>query len=221
MASPIYDPDPASTVRPAPATGDAPSGVVMADDRYGPGALLTPANMITMLRLVLSPLLLVMIIEKPSSWASVGFWTLLAGTDGIDGYLARRHGTTRSGAFLDPLADKVLVLGALFALVAADRFWIVPVALITVREVAISVYRTQLGRQGLAVPARPLAKAKTFVQELAIGFALLPLTADAHLLATTILWFAVALTWASGAQYLLDGRSAATRLGHRTPAPAA
>ena len=41
MASPIYDPDPASTVRPAPATGDAPSGVVMADDRYGPGALLT------------------------------------------------------------------------------------------------------------------------------------------------------------------------------------
>ena len=42
-------------------------------------------------------------------------------TDGIDGYLARRHGTTRSGAFLDPLADKVLVLGAMFALVAQRR----------------------------------------------------------------------------------------------------
>lgn len=201
MASPLYDPgtDPVTTV----------------DERYGPGALLTPANMITLLRLVLSPLFLVMIVEEPTSWASVSFWTLLAGTDGIDGFLARRHGTTRSGAFLDPLADKVLVLGALFALVAAQRFWILPVALIAVREVAISVYRTQLGRQGLAVPARPLAKAKTFVQELAVGAALLPLTADAHLLATAVLWVAVALTVASGAQYLLDGRTAATRLGHR------
>jgi CDP-diacylglycerol--glycerol-3-phosphate 3-phosphatidyltransferase len=137
-------------------------------------------------------------------------------TDGIDGYLARKHGTTRSGAFLDPLADKVLVLGALFALVAAGRFWIVPVALIAVREVAISLYRTQLGRHGLAVPARTLGKIKTVVQELAVAVALFPLTGDYHLMATAILWVAVALTWVSGAQYLLDGRGAATHLGHRT-----
>lgn len=181
---------------------------------------MTIPNLITLLRFFLVPAVVVALLSGETGWALACF--LAAGiSDGVDGWIARRHGTTRSGAFLDPLADKVLVLGALFALVAADRFWIVPVALIAVREVAISVYRTQLGRQGLAVPARPLAKAKTFVQELAIGFALLPLTADAHLLATTILWFAVALTWASGAQYLLDGRSAATRLGHRTPAPAA
>ena len=114
------------------------SHLVPIDDRYGPGALLTPANVITVLRLVLSPLLLVMIVKEPSSWAAFAFWTMLALTDGIDGHLARRHGTTRSGAFLDPLADKVLVLGALFALVAAERFWVVPVALITVREVAIT-----------------------------------------------------------------------------------
>jgi CDP-diacylglycerol--glycerol-3-phosphate 3-phosphatidyltransferase len=141
---------------------------------------------------------------------------MLALTDGIDGHLARRHGTTRSGAFLDPLADKVLVLGALFALVAAERFWVVPVALITVREVAISVFRTQLGRQGLAVPARTLGKVKTVVQEVAVALALLPITADADLLASGVLWAAVALTLVSGAQYLLDGRAAATTLGHRT-----
>jgi CDP-diacylglycerol--glycerol-3-phosphate 3-phosphatidyltransferase len=186
------------------------------DDRYGPGALLTPANAITMIRLVLTPALLVMIVKEPTSWAAAGFWTLLAFTDGIDGHLARKHGTTRSGAFLDPLADKVLVLGALFALVAADRFWIVPVLLIAVREVAISLYRTHLGRQGLAVPARTLGKVKTVVQEMAVGLALLPLTGDDPLLATVVLWFAVALTWVSGGQYLLDGRSAATTLGHRT-----
>ena len=48
------------------------------------------------------------------------------------------------------LASLLLVLGALFALVAAGRFWIVPVLLIAVREVAISMYRTHLARQGLA-----------------------------------------------------------------------
>ena len=192
------------------------SHLVPIDDRYGPGALLTPANVITVLRLVLSPLLLVMIVKEPSSWAAFAFWTMLALTDGIDGHLARRHGTTRSGAFLDPLADKVLVLGALFALVAAERFWVVPVALITVREVAISVFRTQLGRQGLAVPARTLGKVKTVVQEFAVALALLPITADADLLASGVLWAAVALTLVSGAQYLLDGRAAATTLGHRT-----
>ena len=192
------------------------SHLVPIDDRYGPGALLTPANVITVLRLVLSPLLLVRIVKEPSSWAAFAFWTMLALTDGIDGHLARRHGTTRSGAFLDPLADKVLVLGALFALVAADRFWVVPVALITVREVAISVFRTQLGRQGLAVPARTLGKVKTVVQEVAVALALLPITADADLLASGVLWAAVALTLVSGAQYLLDGRAAATTLGHRT-----
>lgn len=190
--------------------------IVPVDDRYGPGALLTPANAITVLRLVLSPVLLVMIVQEPSSWAAFAFWTMLALTDGIDGHLARRHGTTRSGAFLDPLADKVLVLGALCALVAAGRFWILPVALIAVREVAVSVFRTQLGRQGLAVPARTLGKVKTVVQEVAIAFALLPLTADAHALASATLWVAVALTMVSGAQYLLDGRAAATTLGHRS-----
>ncbi|MCB0987811.1 MAG: CDP-diacylglycerol--glycerol-3-phosphate 3-phosphatidyltransferase [Acidimicrobiales bacterium] len=192
--------------------------IVPVDDRYGPGALLTPANVITVLRLVLSPLLLVMIVEDPSSWAAFGFWTILAFSDGIDGYLARRHGTTRSGAFLDPLADKVLVLGAMFALVAADRFWVVPVAIIAVREVAISVFRTQLGRQGLAVPARTLGKIKTVVQESAVALALLPITADAELAATMVLWVAVGLTILSGAQYLLDGRAAATTMGRRTAA---
>jgi CDP-diacylglycerol--glycerol-3-phosphate 3-phosphatidyltransferase len=194
-------------------------GTVPIDERYGPGALLTPANLITVLRLVASPVLLVMIVKNPSSWTAAGFWTALAFSDGIDGYLARRHGTTRSGAFLDPLADKVLVLGALFALVAAGRFWIVPVALIAVRELAISVYRTQLGRQGLAVPARFSGKVKTVVQELAVAAALFPLTADHRTAATVLLWAAVVLTWVSGAQYLLDGRSAATTMS-RQPVPA-
>ncbi len=189
-----------------------PSPPVPIDDRYGPSALVTPANFVTILRLLVSPLLLVLIVQHPSSWPAVLLWIGLAVTDGVDGFLARRFGTTRSGAFLDPLADKVLVLGALFALVAAGRFAWLPVALIALREVAISLFRTRLGRQGLAVPARPLAKAKTVVQELSVGFALLPLTVDHPAIAGTLLWIAVAFTLVSGAQYLLDGRSAGTTL---------
>jgi CDP-diacylglycerol--glycerol-3-phosphate 3-phosphatidyltransferase len=174
--------------------------------------MLTPANAVTIIRLVLSPALLVMILREPSSWGAVSFWIALAVTDGVDGHLARRFGTTRSGAFLDPLADKVLVLGALFALVAADRFWVVPVALIALREVVISMFRTSLGRQGLAVPARNLAKAKTVVQEVAVGFALVPMALAHPFAANALLWIAVALTLVTGGQYLVDGRNAATTM---------
>ncbi len=187
----------------------------VAAGRYGPSALMTPANAVTAIRLLFSPALLVMIVREPASWLAAGMWFALAVTDGIDGALARRHGTTRSGAFLDPLADKVLVLGALYALVAADRFSWLPVVIITAREVAVSAYRTHLGRSGLAVPARPLAKAKTVVQELAVALALVPLTVDHPGWADAALWVAVGFTLVSGAQYLLDGRDAATTLGHR------
>jgi CDP-diacylglycerol---glycerol-3-phosphate 3-phosphatidyltransferase len=177
---------------------------------FGPSALATPANAVTIGRLVLSPVLLTWILAGGDSWPACVLWIALAATDGIDGYLARRHGTTRSGAFLDPLADKVLVLGAMFALVAIGSFWWVPVVLITVREVAISAYRAGLGRQGLAVHARLWAKVKTVVQEVAVGFALLPITADDMWIANTVLWAAVVLTLVTGAQYLLDGRKAAS-----------
>ena len=150
------------------------SHLVPIDDRYGPGALLTPANVITVLRLVLSPLLLVMIVKEPSSWAAFAFWTMLALTDGIDGHLARRHGTTRSGAFLDPLADKVLVLGTMASLVNVGVLPLLPVLLIAVRELGISVYRSYWAKRSLAIPARKGAKVKTVVQEAALGFGLLP-----------------------------------------------
>ena len=201
-----------------PAEPTQTGAMPIAAGRYGADALLTPANALTIARLVFAPLLLVMILRSATTWPTFVVGFVLAFSDGIDGRLARKHGTTRSGAFLDPLADKVLVLGALGALVAAHRFWIVPVVLIAIREVAISVYRTQLGRQGLAVPARPLGKVKTIVQEFAVAIALFPPTGDHMIWANAFLWIAVGLTYVSGAQYLLDGRSAATTLGHRTVA---
>ena len=139
--------------------------------------------------------------------AGLVLWIVLAATDGLDGYLARRHGTTRSGAFLDPLADKFLVLGALVALAAIGRFGWLPVVLISVREVAMSAYRSWVSRQGVSIPARTSAKAKTVLQDVAIGLALVPaLDGRADWLADSVLWAAVALTIYSGGQYLIDGR---------------
>ncbi len=173
---------------------------------FGPSALATPANGVTVARLLAAPFLILMIEGKDGSWAAFLLWFVLCATDGIDGFLARRHGTTRSGAFLDPLADKVLVLGAMFALVKWDVFWWLPVALIAAREIAISMYRSMAGRQGITIPARSGAKIKTLFQQFAVGFALLPWTADDRWLFNSLLWIAVVLTLVTGAQYLLDAR---------------
>ena len=181
---------------------------------FGPSALATPANLLTMGRLVLTLPLLVMIVGGGSSWPVAILWFVLCCTDGVDGHLARRHGTTRSGAFLDPLADKVLVLGAMVALVANDTFWWVPVALIAGRELGIQAFRSFWGKQGLAVPASHLAKVKTVVQELAVGFGLFPPTAAEHRwVANGLLGVAVVLTVITGAQYVVAGSRAATASG--------
>lgn len=181
-------------------------------DRFGPSALLTPANLVTLARLALVPLLIAQIVAEPVGWGTFVFAFLLAATDGIDGYIARRQGSTRSGAFLDPLADKVLVLGVMFALVAVGSMWWVPVAIIALRELVISVYRSWWGRRGLAVPASIMGKVKTFTQELAVGAVIAPVTAEHIGLGQGLLWFAVGLTLVSGAQYLLAGRAAATAM---------
>ena len=179
----------------------------MASTNYGPSALATPANAITVGRMVATPFLVVAILSGGTSWPLVAAWVLLAATDGADGWLARRHGTTRSGAFLDPLADTVVVLAAMAALVSIDRIWWVPVALIGVRELAVSAYRSYVGHHGVSVPARHWAKVKTVFQDVAIALALVPAESDAyrHVVAT-FLWAAVGLTLVTGAQYLWDGR---------------
>jgi len=178
----------------------APSG------SFGPSALATPANAVTIARLLLTPFWLALFVSNGPSWPAFGIGFLLASTDGVDGYIARRQGTTRSGAFLDPLADKFLVVGGLVMLVAQGAFWWVPVAVIAAREVIISIYRSWVARRGVSVPARYWAKVKTVVQEFAIAFALLPTTAGMPWLASGVLWVGAGLAVLTGAQYLLDGR---------------
>jgi CDP-diacylglycerol---glycerol-3-phosphate 3-phosphatidyltransferase len=190
-------------------TGSEVRAEALPRQTFGPSALATPANAVTALRVLLSPLLFTVVIEDVASWPAFAMWVVLAGSDGVDGWLARKMGTTRSGAFLDPLADKVLVLGAMSCLVYVERFLLLPVVLIGVREVAVSFYRSWFGRRGLAVPARTSAKAKTFAQTLAVGFALAP-TSEEWVVSDVLLWVSVVLALVSGVQYFLDGGRAAT-----------
>jgi CDP-diacylglycerol--glycerol-3-phosphate 3-phosphatidyltransferase len=173
---------------------------------FGPSALLTPANAVTAARLLATPAMVLLIVRDGPSWWSVAAWFVLSCTDGLDGFLARRQGTTRSGAFLDPLADKVCVLAAMVTMVAVGRWWWVPVGFIAARELLQTAWRARLGRRGVSVPASRSAKLKTMVQDLSVGFALLPWTAGHHDFVMTVLWAAVVLTVFTGVQYLLDGR---------------
>ena len=70
-----------------------------------------PANLVTIGRLIAAPVLVVMVAVWGSTWAAVVVAFCVCSTDGLDGWIARRHGATTSGAFLDPLADKAVVVG--------------------------------------------------------------------------------------------------------------
>ncbi len=182
--------------------------------------VVSPANLVTLARLLLAPVLFAMVLAAEDrggvSWGAFVLGAVLAATDYLDGILARRRGTvSRWGAFLDPLADKVVVIGVAVSLVAVDRYWWVPVALLTFREAVITVYRLWFARRGLAVPARKSAKWKTTVQGLALLVAVVPPLEDADLVVDVTLWVAVAFTLVTGAQYLLDGGQAASTTGEK------
>lgn len=174
-----------------------------------------PANLITVARIAASPIPFAMILASRdtggASWGAFILGWVFAATDLLDGALARRFNlVSRSGAFLDPLADKIVVLGAMFCLVAVDRYGWIPVALITIREVVITGFRSYWVKKNRAVPARTLGKYKSIVQGLALQAALFPPFSDADLVVSAGLWIAVAFTLYSGWLYLMDG-SAATR----------
>ena len=82
----------------------------------------------------------------------------VAASDYFDGIVARRHGTTTSGAFLDPLADKVIVLGGLYAIIISRphgiHFFVIPAIIITVREIWMSVFRARAARHGVSIPGQ-------------------------------------------------------------------
>ena len=132
-------------------------------------------NLLTLLRLVLIPVC-VFIYYVPADWAYIAtavIFTVAAITDWFDGYLARKLGqTTPFGAFLDPVADKLIVAAALVVLVERhETVWLtIPAVIIIGREIVISALREWMAEVGKrsSVAVNMIGKIKTAVQMTAI-----------------------------------------------------
>jgi len=164
-------------------------------------------NILTWGRILLIPLLIVVFYIPDGMLASSGknltaalIFTLAAITDWLDGYLARRFNqTTRFGAFLDPVADKLMVTTALVILVWLDRVGIFVAAIIIGRELAISALREWMAiigeSRGVAVSY--IGKLKTGAQMIAIILLFLfePIYfIPTYILGTILVYIAVVLT---------------------------
>lgn len=183
-------------------------------------------NLLTMARIFLVPVFLLLILTrlKIGGLAAAVIFVVAAITDGVDGYLARRNNQiTTLGKFLDPLADKLLVSAALIALVELRQIstWVAMV--IIGREMAVTGLRSIAAAEGTVIAAGPWGKAKTVIQIIFIVTAILSnslpnrfwLNQLADLLASPLLWLAVALTLWSGVDYFL-----AYYRGRSSPRPA-
>ena len=169
-----------------------------------PSAIATWANLVTISRMFIAPVMFLVIPDDgKGSWIALVVWFVLCASDGIDGFLARRHGSTTFGAFVDPLADKFLVLVAMMTLIDVRVFWWLPVAIIFARELTMSLYRVVVGAKGVSVPASRVAKLKTTTQQFSVAFAIAPITVvDATWTWKCLLWLSVVLALISFAQYM-------------------
>ena len=135
-------------------------------------------NSITVGRMVLVPVFVVLILTRPREIVLFGIdrnmlgvlvFGLAAGSDWLDGYVARRRRQVTSlGQWLDPLADKLLVAAGLIALLFMGRAPAWMVAVILAREIIVTMLRAIAHARGHALPASPLGKIKLFTQVLAI-----------------------------------------------------
>ena len=186
--------------------------------RHPLATVVSPANLVSLSRLLLSPLLFWTVLEADgnsgTSWLAVFLGFVLAVSDILDGHLARIRGTvSKWGAFIDPLADKVVVIGTALCLVEVERFHLLPVVLLALREIFITLYRLLVARKGLSIPARKSAKWKTTIQGIALMIAVMPWLENSQWFVDFGLWVAVAFTVVTGIQYLMDGILATSTTG--------
>jgi CDP-diacylglycerol--glycerol-3-phosphate 3-phosphatidyltransferase len=175
-------------------------------------------NILTMLRIAAVPILCVLLLSPergPCFWAAAVF-SAASFTDWLDGYLARRlEIVTVFGKFLDPIADKLLVMAALIMILPYDRVPAWMVVVILARETIITGLRSIASTEGIVIQASNLGKYKTIFQLVAIIGLLLHyeyrwffsidhplLVVNMHHVGIFYLWIATLLTIWSGVDYL-------------------
>ncbi len=159
------------------------------------------ANKLTVSRILVIPaiLLLLAVPHGWAAWLALVLFSAAGATDWLDGYMARRENqVTKIGQFLDPVADKLLVSAVILVLVATRQisgFSVLPAVIILLREVAVSGLREFLADLRVSVPVSRLAKWKTTLQLVALGFLIVGRYAPSSIPATTIGDFGI---WVAG-----------------------
>ena len=168
---------------------------------------LNAANVLTLVRISLIPVLAALLLSTlaESDLLAAIVFVIASATDALDGWLARRRSeVTQFGKLMDPLADKLLIIGALVSLVSLDRLeaWVAMV--IIAREIAVTILRTIAAERGLVIAASWLGKAKTVLQIAAV-IALIA-TTPSPTWVDGLVYAAVAVTIVSGADYFFGLR---------------
>jgi len=179
--------------------------------------LLNLPNILTLSRIVAVPVVVVLLMfesKQACFWAAMVFLAASL-TDWLDGYLARKwEVVTVLGKFLDPLADKLIVMAALIMLIPLDRVPAWAVFIILARDIIVSGIRSIASSEGIVIDASPLGKYKTIFQMIAIVILLLHyeyywffgvqynfLYASMHHVGLIIFYISLVLTVWSGADY--------------------
>ena len=164
-------------------------------------------NVLTVIRILLVPVLVVALLDKTHGGDRLAAIVFAAAsmTDAIDGYLARtRNSITTFGKLMDPIADKLLIVAALVALVSLGRVQAWVAMVIIAREFAVTALRMAATQQGVVITASPIGKVKTIVQVAAV---MALIAVHGHPLWVSLLvYVAVAITVFSGADYFFGLR---------------
>jgi CDP-diacylglycerol--glycerol-3-phosphate 3-phosphatidyltransferase len=166
-------------------------------------------NALTVVRILLVPVLVVALLEKTGNGDLLAAIVFAAAsiTDAVDGYLARARGSvTNFGKLMDPIADKLLIVAALIALVSLSRLeaWVAMV--IIAREFAVTVLRVAVGAQsGVVIAASALGKLKTIAQ-VAMVMSLIAVGTPRPAWASLLVYVTVLITVLSGADYFFGLR---------------
>jgi len=168
------------------------------------------ANYLTVSRIIMIPIIVILLFfeGKLAAFITALIFSLASITDWVDGYIARKqHTVSVLGKFLDPLADKLLVMSTMIMLIPLGRIpaWIV--VIILARELAITGLRGIASSEGVVIAASKLGKYKTGFQIAALITLLLHYEyccgIDFHNIGMNLLWIALVLTLWSGYDYIV------------------
>ncbi len=137
------------------------------------------ANRLTIIRIIIAPIFIVLLLADgaETKYFALLLFIIASLTDLYDGRIARARGVVTSfGKFMDPFADKIIVLGALICFVALREVWALLVIIILAREFMITGLRFQAASQGIVIPAGRWGKHKTVTQMIAVSATLVVIT---------------------------------------------